>query len=125
MSVKVSAIANSNIALSKYWGKRDKELMLPYNGSLSMTVNDMFTHTTVDFDPKYKQDTLIINGQELKPGTEDYDEYMGAFMKVVRQITRNKTPVKMVSNNNFPTAAGLASSASGFAAVALAISKAL
>ena len=123
--MKVSAIANSNIALAKYWGKRDKELMLPFNGSLSMTVNDMFTHTTVDFDPKYRQDTLIINGTELRPGQEDYDEYMGEFMKVVRHITGNHTPVKIVSNNNFPTAAGLASSASGFAAVALAISKAL
>jgi diphosphomevalonate decarboxylase len=125
ITVKVSAIANSNIALAKYWGKRDKELMLPHNGSLSMTVNDMHTHTTVEFDPKHKQDTLIINGQELKPGTEDYDEYMGEFMKVVRQMTGNHTPVKIVSENNFPTAAGLASSASGFAAVALAISKAL
>ncbi len=123
--MKVSAIANSNIALAKYWGKRDKELMLPYNGSLSMTVNDMFTHTTVEFDRKHKEDVLIVNGQQLKPGQEDYDEYMGAFMKVVRQISGNKTPVKIVSNNNFPTAAGLASSASGFAAVALAVSKAL
>ncbi len=123
--MKVSAIANSNIALAKYWGKRDKELMLPYNGSLSMTVNDMYTHTTVEFDKKYTHDILIVNGTEIKPGTEDYDEYMGAFMKVVRQMTGNKTPVKIVSNNNFPTAAGLASSASGFAAVALAISKAL
>ena len=123
--MKVSAIANSNIALAKYWGKRDKEFMLPYNGSISMTTNDMFTHTTVEFDNKYKEDTLIVNGKEMKPGEEDYDDYMGIFMKVVRQITGNHTKVKIVSENNFPTAAGLASSASGFAAVSLAVSKAL
>jgi diphosphomevalonate decarboxylase len=90
-----------------------------------MTVSDMSTHTTVEFDPKYKSDILIINDREYVPGQEDYDDYMGAFMKVVREITGNQTRVKVVSRNNFPTAAGLASSASGFAAVALAISKAL
>ena len=123
--MKASAIANSNIALAKYWGKRDKELMLPQTGSISMTVSDLQTHTTVEFDPKHKQDVLIVNGKELKPGEGDYDEYMGAFMKVVRHMTGNQTKVKIVSNNNYPTAAGLASSASGFAAVALAVSKAL
>ncbi|MCX6814411.1 MAG: diphosphomevalonate decarboxylase [Candidatus Aenigmarchaeota archaeon] len=122
--MKVSAIANSNIALVKYWGKRDKEFMLPFNGSISMTVNDMFTHTTVEFDKKYTEDILIVNGKGLKPGEEDYDEYVGAFMKVVRQLTGNQTKIKIVSKNNYPTAAGLASSASGFAALSLAVSKA-
>jgi len=123
--MKASAIANPNIALVKYWGKRNKELMLPNNGSISMTVSDMTTHTTVDFDEKYENDVLIINGEEMRPGQEDYDDYMGAFMKVVREMTGNQTKVKVVSKNTFPTAAGLASSASGFAAVALAVSKAL
>ena len=51
--MKATAKANANIALTKYWGKRDKELMLPQNGSTSMTLSDLYTITTVEFDKKY------------------------------------------------------------------------
>lgn len=123
--MKVSAISNANIALVKYWGKRDKEYMLPNNGSVSMTTDDMFAYTTVEFDKKYSKDQLIINGEEVKPGTEDYDDYVGTFLTVLRKISKTDVKVKIVSKNNFPTAAGLASSAAGFAALAAAASKAL
>jgi len=123
--MKASAIANANIALVKYWGKRNKELMLPNNGSISMTTEGLCAHTTVEFDEKYTQDQLVLNGNEIKPGTEDYDDYVGKFLSVVRQISGTDLKVKIVSNNNFPTAAGLASSAAGFAALAAAVSKAL
>ncbi|MHA1829694.1 MAG: diphosphomevalonate decarboxylase [Candidatus Heimdallarchaeaceae archaeon] len=123
--MKASAIANANIALVKYWGKRNKELMLPNNGSISMTTEGLCAHTTVEFDEKYTQDQLVLNGNEIKPGTEDYDDYVGKFLSVVRQISGTNLKVKIVSNNNFPTASGLASSAAGFAALAAAVSKAL
>lgn len=122
---KASAIANSNIALVKYWGKRDKRLMLPQTGSLSVTLKGLESYTTVEFDPKYREDILIINGGKLKPGTEEYDEYVGLFLNIIRETASTSLKAKIVSNNNYPTAAGLASSASGMAAMALACSKAL
>lgn len=123
--MKASAIANSNIALVKYWGKRNKELMLPQTGSISLTLDGLQTHTTVEFDPKYKEDALIINSKEIPKGTEDYDDYVGKFLTILRGIAGSDLKAKMVSNNNYPTAAGLASSASGMAALAVAASKAL
>jgi diphosphomevalonate decarboxylase len=123
--MKASAVANANIALVKYWGKRNKELMLPHNGSISMTTAGLYAHTTVEFDKKYGEDVLILNDKEFKPGTEEYDEYVGAFLKVVRELAKTDLKAKIVSNNNFPTAAGLASSAAGFAALAVACNEAL
>lgn len=123
--MKASAIANSNIALVKYWGKRDSKLLLPQTGSMSLTLDGLQTHTTVEFDPKYEEDILVINGKEVLEGTEDYDDYVGRFLTILREKAGSKLKAKMVSNNNYPTAAGLASSASGMAALALAASKAL
>lgn len=126
--MKASIIANANIAMVKYWGKRNKELMLPQHGSVSMTTEGLQAHTTVEFDPKYERDIVIIGGKEFGPGTEEYDDYTGLFLKVLREMYPEKTrdlKVKIVSNNNFPTAAGLASSAAGFAALAAAVNEAL
>lgn len=123
--MKASSTANANIALVKYWGKRNKEFMLPQTGSVSMTTEGLQAHTTVEFDPKYNEDILIVNGKEYKKGEEEYDDYVGLFLKVVREMTGKDLKAKIVSNNNFPTAAGLASSAAGFAALAGAVNKAL
>lgn len=123
--MKASAIANANIALVKYWGKRNKELMLPQTGSVSMTTEGLQAHTTVEFDPKYAEDILIVNGKEYKKGDEEYDDYVALFLGVVRNMTDKQEKAKIVSNNNFPTAAGLASSAAGFAALATAVNRAL
>lgn len=123
--MKASAIANANIALIKYWGKRDEELMLPQNSSISMTTDGIFTHTTVEFDEKYKEDIFILNEKEFKKGTEEYDEYIEKFLNIVREIAKIKLRAKIVSINNFPTGAGVASSAAGFAALATATNKAL
>lgn len=125
---KASAIANANIALVKYWGKRNKELMLPQTGSVSMTTEGLNAHTTVEFDPKYQEDILVLNGKEYGKGDEEYDDYVGLFLRVVREAYPEKAGIfkcKIVSNNNFPTAAGLASSAAGFAALAAAVNEAL
>ncbi len=126
--MKASAIANANIALVKYWGKRNKELMLPQTGSVSMTTEGLNAHTTVEFSPKYREDALVLNGRKYGRGEEEYDDYVGLFLKVVRETYPDKAKglkARIVSNNNFPTAAGLASSAAGFAALAAAVNEAL
>jgi len=128
MGRKASAIANSNIALVKYWGKRDEELILPYNSSISVTLDNLFTHTTVEFSKYFFEDKVFINGKEIEKGTSEYEEYIGRFLRKLRELYPDKIngmKAKIVSNNNFPTAAGLASSASGFAALALACNEAL
>lgn len=118
--MKATAIANANIALSKYWGKRNSALILPYNGSISMTCDGMHTKTTVEFSAKYSQNTVVINDEELK---KDEKDILG-HMERVRKIAGIKEYAKIVSESNFPVAAGLASSASGFAALTLAATKA-
>ncbi|MBU1135432.1 MAG: diphosphomevalonate decarboxylase, partial [Nanoarchaeota archaeon] len=120
--MKATAVANSNIALTKYWGKRDSKLMLPQNGSISMTLDGLNTTTTVEFNPTYENDIVILNDQEL---TDEKD--VGEIIKhldLIREMAGITERVKVVSKNNFPTAAGLASSASGFAALSFAASKA-
>lgn len=120
--MKATAQAHSNIALTKYWGKRDKALMLPNNGSVSMTLDKFFTQTTVEFDKKYKKDEFLLNNKALAEG-EEFDEVKG-HLDLIRSMAKIKENAKVVSNNNFPTAAGLASSASGLAALSIAGAKA-
>lgn len=117
--MKATAIANANIALVKYWGKRDKKLMLPQNGSISMTCDGLATTTTVDFGD-YENDIVILNDEELQKDKEA----IVAHLDLIRGMAGIKQKAKMVSSSNFPVAAGLASSASGFAALSLAASKA-
>ena len=121
--MKATATANSNIALVKYWGKRDKELILPMNGSVSMTLDKLFTKTTVEFSEKLAKDEFVLGGKKFA-GNEDEFSEVKAFLDLVRQKAKTRARAKVVSENNFPTAAGLASSASGYAALALAAGKA-
>ncbi len=120
--MKASAVANSNIALAKYWGKRDAKLMLPNNSSISMTLDGLFSHTTCEFDRKYNGHIVILDGVELPEG--DAKQEVTIQLDVIKEMANIKGFAKVVSDNNFPTAAGLASSASGLAALALAGSKA-
>jgi len=120
--MKASAIANSNIALVKYWGKRDKRLFLPYNGSISMTLDGLYTHTTVEFDSRYGKDTFTLNGKEVMQGDE-LEEVVN-HLNLIREMAKINQKARVVSKNNFPTAAGLASSASGLAALSMAGAKA-
>src|SRR3989304_5506598 len=57
---KATAIAPSNIAFTKYWGKKDEKLRLPENGSISMCLSSLLTTTTVEFSKKYKKDEISI-----------------------------------------------------------------
>jgi diphosphomevalonate decarboxylase len=116
-----TAIAHPNIALAKYWGKLDAEENIPAVPSLSVTLAGMTTTTTVTFDDALPQDSVRIDGhpadaRALARALELVDR--------VRQKARIATHVAVESRNDFPTASGLASSASGFAALALATSRA-
>ena len=57
--MKITAIANANIALIKYWGKRNEKLMLPNNSNISVAYDKLNTTTTIEFDPKYEKDIFI------------------------------------------------------------------
>src|SRR5258706_2924757 len=117
----VTARACANIALGKYWGKRDAALNLPAAGSLSLTLAALATETTVAFDPSLATDVLELDGAPALP--ED-SMRMTAFLDLVRSVAGVPIKAKVTSRNEFPTASGLASSASGYAALALAATRA-
>jgi len=120
--MKATAVANSNIALVKYWGKRDEELVLPKNSSISMTLDKLYTTTTVEFSEKLREDSLKIDG---KKATEKELERVSKNLDLIRKEFGDQIYARVESKNNFPKSAGLASSASGFAALTLAATKAL
>lgn len=111
------AIAHPNIALSKYWGKRAGAGNVPAVPSLSVTLAGLSTTTSVTFDPRLTIDSLELNGVEAS-GTQL--ARARELLDRVRAHARRTTFARVVSRNDFPTASGLASSASGFAALALA-----
>lgn len=106
------AIAHPNIALVKYWGKRDLPLNLPAVPSLSLTLSGFTTTTEVEWGAE--ADHVELDGQVA---TERDARRVLAFLD---RIDPARPPVRVVSRNDFPSGAGLASSASGFAALALA-----
>jgi diphosphomevalonate decarboxylase len=115
------ALAHPNIAAIKYWGNRNDTLRLPANGSISINLNGLFTRTTVSFQPSLPFDELIINGNEVAgPALER----VSLILDLVREMAEIKERAEIISENNFPSGAGIASSASAFAALALASSKA-
>ena len=124
MSFKASAVANANIALVKYWGKRNEELILPQNSSISMTVAGLQSYCTVEFDENFERDFLNLNGKDIDPDRKEFKNVQ-RFLDAVRQYYGKKIYAKVYGKNNFPTAAGLASSSSAFAALATACNKAL
>ncbi len=120
--MEAKATAYSNIALVKYWGKRDEKLILPTNPSLSMTVDAIFTTTSVRFDESLTADTFTLDG-ELAGA--DATRRVTAALDHVRAVAGTRAAAVVDSVNSGPTAAGLASSASGFAALATAGAAAL
>ncbi len=119
---KIKARAHSNIALVKYWGKRNVALNLPAVASISITLDSLFTETEVTIDQSISNDELILNGQQAV----DKDlQRLSSFMDIVRSRAGSSLKALVTSTNNFPTSAGLASSASSFACLALAASKGL
>lgn len=121
--MKATAKAHTNIALIKYWGKRDEERILPTNNSLSLTLDGLYTTTSVEFQEGLEADTFSLNSVEAE-GTEL--ERVSKFLDLIRsQYNIGELYAHVQSTNAVPTAAGFASSASGFAALAAAATHAL
>jgi len=121
IKTEASAKAHSNIALIKYWGKREGELNLPAVGSISLTLQELFTISSLQFDSNLKADIVEINGKKASlPETERVSRFLDHF----RKLAKIDSPFRVLSKNNFPTGAGLASSASAFASLALAANRA-
>jgi diphosphomevalonate decarboxylase len=116
-----TAQAFANIAFIKYWGNRDNTLRLPSNSSISMNLDGLYTRTTVSFQPSLPYDELIINGHEVMGHGLDRIAYI---LDIIRGMANIHERAEVMSENNFPSGAGIASSASAFAALALAGSKA-
>ena len=117
-----AAEAKPNIALIKYWGNRDEALRLPSTGSISMNLGGLFTRTTVTFSASFRADSLRIGSRSVTgPGLER----VSAFLDLVRGMAGMDLRAEVASENNFPAGTGIASSASAFAALALAASKAV
>lgn len=117
----VTAQAHPNIAFIKYWGNRDNTLRLPMNGSISMNLDGLTTRTTVSFQPSLPFDELIINGREVAGAGL---ERVTRILDIIREMAQINDRAEVMTENNFPSGAGIASSASAFAALALAGSKA-
>lgn len=115
------AKANVNIALIKYWGKRNEQLILPYTSSLSLTLSDLYATTSVHFDESLSADFVTLDGFAL-PTDDSTRLRVVAMLDLVREKAGISTKAKVVSHNHVPIAAGLASSASGSAALAAAAS---
>lgn len=111
------ATAHSNIALVKYWGKRDTALNLPGAGSLSMALAALTTRTEVRRAPARESDHVVLDGS---PASGAASQRVSRFLDLIRVAAGSDDAAEVVTTNDFPTAAGLASSASGFAALALA-----
>ncbi|XP_029495262.1 diphosphomevalonate decarboxylase-like [Oncorhynchus nerka] len=131
----VTCSAPVNIAVIKYWGKRDEELILPINSSLSVTLHQdqLKTTTTVACSRLFQEDRIWLNGKE-----EDITQpRLQSCLREIRRLARKRRSdgeadvdtaglshkVHICSVNNFPTAAGLASSAAGYACLVYTLSR--
>ncbi|XP_047385310.1 diphosphomevalonate decarboxylase isoform X2 [Sciurus carolinensis] len=131
----VTCTAPVNIAVIKYWGKRDEELILPINSSLSVTLHQdqLKTTTTAAISKDFTEDRVWLNGQEEDVG----QPRLQACLREIRRLARKRRStvdgdslplslsykVHVASVNNFPTAAGLASSAAGYACLAYTLAR--
>lgn len=121
--MKATAKAHTNIALIKYWGKRNETLILPMNNSLSLTLDGFHTTTTVTFKEELTQDSFVLDNQSIVG--EQYHRVTEYLDFIRTYAERPNLYAEVHSTNEVPTAAGFASSASGFAALASAATRAL
>ena len=120
-----TAIATPNIALIKYWGKRNDALILPHNSSIGITLDEeLNTKTSVMFTDKLKEDIFYIDGVRQDLSNNDIKERFAVIDKI-RSIANTDLRVIVVSENSFPASSGLASSASGIASMVFAATNAL
>ncbi|PSR98030.1 Diphosphomevalonate decarboxylase [Actinidia chinensis var. chinensis] len=133
----VTAQTPTNIAVIKYWGKRDESLILPINDSISVTLDPehLCTTTTVAVSPSFDQDRMWLNGKEISLSGGRYQRCLREIRSRASDVEDEKKGIKITkkdwenlhvhiaSYNNFPTAAGLASSAAGFACLVFSLAK--
>lgn len=122
IGASATAKAHPNIALIKYWGKSsDLSFNEPAVSSLSITLDTLQTETRLSFLPELERDELILNGEIAEAKLARISQNLDKM----RAIAGVDTRCRIESTNNFPTGAGLASSASGFAALVAAADHAL
>ena len=114
--MRAVAVAHPNVALVKYWGKRARAGNLPATGSLSLVLGGLATETSVRFDPALARDQVVLDGRE----DAETSARVSACLDELRREAGVGTRATVESRNDFPTGAGLASSASGFAALVTA-----
>jgi diphosphomevalonate decarboxylase len=117
-----TACANSNLALVKYWGNVNDRLRLPANGSISMNLAGLQTRTRTSFSPDLKADTVIVDGVAV---TGNSLQRIERHLDFIRKLAAVDYGADVLSISNFPSSAGIASSASAFAALSLAATTAL
>ena len=116
--MRAIAKAQPNIALIKYWGKRDLARNLPAVGSISITLSELFTEMSVELGETYREDRLTVNGEENR-------NWLPRVQSCLDQVLGNqRLGARVTSRSNFPIAAGLASSASAFSALVVAAASA-
>lgn len=144
VNIKATAIAHPNIALIKYWGKRDELLKLPTVPSLSLTIDNLYTQATIEFSKELDEDNYVMNGKVVTGGKQL--ERISQHLKLIREVANGscdkgiiarvigkdnkkcskdiaKLRAKVVIENNFPDA--LSNSSSNFTALTIAACKAL
>lgn len=119
---KITAKAPANIAFVKYWGKKDAALKTPLTDSFSMTIDQSITTTTVAFDTQLTRDEVFFDGKVVS-GREE--QKVIEHLDRIRALGKNTLFARVYTKNSFPSGAGVASSASGFAALTLAAASAL
>lgn len=118
---KAAVRAHTNIALIKYWGKADETLFLPMNSSLSLTLDGLYTDTFVEISDTFTEDQFYLNDVLQSP---EETAKISRFLDLFRNKSGITHFIQVKSVNHVPTAAGLASSASAFAALAGALNRA-
>lgn len=116
---KKSVISPANIAFIKFWGKKNPKLNIPFNNSISMNLDSCLTTTTVHYLENLKDDEVVIDCKKVDGEAKDR---VVRILDIVRTWAKIKVKAKVSSINNFPSDAGIASSASAFSALALAAS---
>ncbi len=124
---KITVTAPANIAFIKYWGARDLERALPLHPSISMTLSRCLSHTTVEYLPSATQHQIFLANAEgnLELAPESFRGRIEAHLNRLRDEVGENGHFQVATRNSFPSSAGLASSASGFAALTVAATRAL
>jgi diphosphomevalonate decarboxylase len=115
---KSTSIAHPNIAFIKYWGNADHRLRLPSNASISMNLDGLETKTTIGYSNNKNAHSLTINGLQQEPQKIDR---LSSYLEMARKLYGFQGFLSVESQNNFPMGAGIASSASAFAALAIVL----